>query len=616
MDSNTALPVKLGPYVNRVTGDTLWLLPSNAAGLAVQFLGIWLTLALPRIWVTVITLYRQGTSARGQHAESVLDPGEYALERFWDAGLPRNRLPTEALPRRDRRMALKDFGIASASALIFVLVIVLGTLANLLSGDSTALIASPTCGYYGIIKDGPRPAKFLSLNRNSRRQGAVGSYARDCYDGRGNTLEGCNLFTKQSLPYGAEDDIPCPFGGDMCVTGAETGAIKFSTPPLPAEYLGLNLGASLEFERTTTCAPLVRNSSFLSHAKPPNQDTSGSWNYDYGPANVVGSNYSFVYPSRNHIVIDGFYSVSVVSERGSSLEPIEALRQRPDSIVTLVFIDNSRTGYLDEGFDPVFYAHDQIQTPDPANKETYWLSYVHWVDLAPRVLACAEAFNMRSQHGAKEWSNSEAPPEQSTSSERDEWTLVHSVLLKSTIYESSWMRSGTALNASSQLMLDFGRLSLSLPEDQWKAEARQMFEASLANAQFEARRIGLGTDATDPAFGKMNEHDSICDYLFMINAPGYTNVYLAPWLAIFLLSTVIIIVTFPVGSRDHRKLVFEFLPESLLKILRQCAVVSVDSAASCLRWISRSTVALGTMCWKTVLAVWDWIGKSITKLMT
>jgi len=72
------------------------LLPNSAAGIAVQFLGIWLTLALPRIWVGVLTLHRRGTAGQAHNAnvladravDPVPDPGEYALDRLWNAGLP------------------------------------------------------------------------------------------------------------------------------------------------------------------------------------------------------------------------------------------------------------------------------------------------------------------------------------------------------------------------------------------------------------------------------------------------------------------------------------------------------------------------------------------------
>lgn len=243
------------------------------AGICVQFLGIWITLALPRLWTAIGVLYRRGTvvptSANTQgiqlgplgngHRELVLDAGSFTLDRIWNAGLPQNRLTGGALPRRDTKMAMHDLGLAFVGSVFFVLVIVLGTLTNLLTGDSVGLARSSECGYY--LSDNVTESPALTAAR-TRLQVDAASYAQTCYDGRGSALVGCNLFARQAISYTATEEVDCPFGGEMCLLGNK-GAIKFSTGPVAAQVLGFNTGKNLEFQRSTTFAPLVRNETFV-----------------------------------------------------------------------------------------------------------------------------------------------------------------------------------------------------------------------------------------------------------------------------------------------------------------------------------------------------------------
>lgn len=304
-----------------------------------------------------------------------------------------------------------------------------------------------------------------------------------------------------------------------------------------------------------------------------------------------------------------------ISQRGDLYQPIEELRVANDSVLTLVFIDVSRIAYHGEVLDPVFYARDSrhAETPDGRLGDETWSSLTYWRDIAPRILACVDGFNMRNRHISDQWLNSQSNPDLKTAGQEDEWKLLYRVLSSSTVSDVTWLRSGNALNASSRVLGAFSG-SLPLPEDHWKLEARQWFEASLANAQFEARRVGLGLDAADPWYERIGDGGSMCDHLFLVNAAGYTNVYLAPWLTIFLISFFIIVVTFPVGPREHRKLLFEFLPDSALDFLASWCVALVHSTATAVDWISRSLTSLVRICWAKFNAFWRVISAGSIKL--
>lgn len=284
--------------VNRLTprGGWCWFLPRTTAGICVQFLGIWLTLALPRLWTGGQVLYRRGTaSATSTSAQSheqdhdrrdtVLDAGSFALDRLWNAGLPQNRLAGGALPRREKNMVLHDLGLAAISIAFFILVIVLGTLTNLLTGDSVGLARASNCGYYVLEGFELTPAVDAA---QTKLQGDAASYSQTCYGGRGNSITGCNLFARQAIPYTLTEDVSCPFGGEMCLLGSK-GAIRFSTGPVPAQALGFNTGKYLEFQRSTTFAPLVRNETFVQQSNSGEDREFVGFDFYYGWTGPIGN---------------------------------------------------------------------------------------------------------------------------------------------------------------------------------------------------------------------------------------------------------------------------------------------------------------------------------------
>jgi hypothetical protein len=170
----------------------------------------------------------------------------------------------------------------------------------------------------------------------------------------------------------------------------------------------------------------------------------------------------------------------------------------------------------------------------------------------------------------------------------------------STIWDVVSYRLAAALNASSQTPPSsyFGVLT----PGQWKIEARQLFEASLARAQFETRNMALGLYAGIPSYIKSNISSEICHEMYLVNAPGYTNIFAAPWLGIFVVSLLIIVATFPTGTREDEKLLFERLPEPILQHLADLCVVLVHATTKVLEWVLRSMVSCSIICWNFALA--------------
>lgn len=234
---------------------------SKVAGIIAQFLGIVLTLALPRLWAAGCVLYHRGTSLQGQQTQ-VRNAGSFALDRIWNAGLPATRLTGDVLPPREPAKKIHDLNAAAIATVFFVVYIVLGTLTNLLIGNSVGPAASAGCSAHRPMNSSD---SSNLVTEETRLQMAAASYAQSCYSGRGSFITGCNLFARQSLPYTLTEEVDCPFHGGMCLLG-DSGAVRFTTGPVPAQVLGFNYGRHMEFERSTIFAPLVRNESFVKRA--------------------------------------------------------------------------------------------------------------------------------------------------------------------------------------------------------------------------------------------------------------------------------------------------------------------------------------------------------------
>lgn len=73
----------------------------------------------------------------------------------------------------------------------------------------------------------------------------------------------------------------------MCRLGPQ-GAITFTTGPTPASALGINAKPSLQFERSTTCAPVNMNETYMTHRVwKLDNCTTHTFRYHYGWSIIV-----------------------------------------------------------------------------------------------------------------------------------------------------------------------------------------------------------------------------------------------------------------------------------------------------------------------------------------
>lgn len=87
------------------------------------------------------------------------------------------------------------------------------------------------------------------------------AYVSACYDNDNRGSGDCNRFVKPNLmgeKSSADIQVPCPFGGDACLTKA----VRYDSGLLSSNHdVGMNLPprSSVMFRRVTTCAPIRVN---------------------------------------------------------------------------------------------------------------------------------------------------------------------------------------------------------------------------------------------------------------------------------------------------------------------------------------------------------------------
>ena len=280
--------------------------------------------------------------------------------------------------------------------------------------------------------------------------------------------------------------------------------------------------------------------------------------------------------------------------------PIPELRSASGKRLTILFVSNKRVRYAKKVDDPLFEARFKVEAivPDLQGDQVWWIAGP--TDDSPRVLGCVDEFKWRDTRSSEDWTDASSPAKRIPSVQSDRWRLLPLSLNFSTIWDVVSFRLAAALNASSQTPPNsfFGVLT----QDQWKIEARQLFEACLARVQFETRNMALGLYAGLPNYVKSNVSQDICRETYLVDAPGYTNIFAAPWLAIFVISLLIIVATFPTGTREDEKLLFERLPDPILRHVADFCVVVVHTTTNVLDWILRSIVSCSIICWKFMIA--------------
>lgn len=156
--------------------------------------------------------------------------------------------------------------------------------------DNMALSNNPKAGLWEANKI-ISPDKAGMENIDFEKEIRSGQYASTCYAENSNTASiSCNLFYNRTVKHIVEEDVACPFDGDVCVRPA----IRLSTTQLRTSVLGFNVRSKDQFyfERNMTCAPVDTSESYV--RQEGTNDSLPLWTYSYGK--TLYQNYTYQNP--------------------------------------------------------------------------------------------------------------------------------------------------------------------------------------------------------------------------------------------------------------------------------------------------------------------------------
>ena len=195
----------------------------------------------------------------------------------------RAKLPYGRNPKKlPLRAALSSWLTGVTLLALFVLILACGVLPAQLTTDGTVLSSHPDCGYYLPNTTSRYEAVKMNLQYEFAAEIDSAALVRNCYHAA-EGADGCNLYLTQSISHTVKDNASCPFAEYMCHNGPN-GAIEFATGAVDARAIGINAPQTMEFRRSTTCAPLNMNSSFI------RTSADGEiYDYHYGFSSVYGN---------------------------------------------------------------------------------------------------------------------------------------------------------------------------------------------------------------------------------------------------------------------------------------------------------------------------------------
>lgn len=186
---------------------------------------------------------------------------------------------------------------------------------------------------------------------------------------------------------------------------------------------------------------------------------------------------------------------------------------------TLILISNLGIAYPERRDDPIFPA-----------ETTYDNMFYYNTRWSAAVLGCVDRTNICSPDGTlcgslKYWGGLERSDGKASLVQ----SMLYFSLLSSDIGSAISFRRAEALDSTAYLV---GSASSLLPKEQWKVEARQLFETSLARIQINARNIARGPQSgyTQYLIDIMHPKDKGMCYMYKFNSTGWSNISVSGFL--------------------------------------------------------------------------------------
>ena len=470
------------------------------------------------------------------------------------------------------------------------------------STGSTALSSSAHCGIWQASQN----ADVVTIGRDWEydSETRAGTYARQCYDAQAGA-DGCQLYENQSIGFSEVSDVKCPFAGQTCRPGS-SAAYKLDTGWHDSKVLGINSKRRHLFRRSTTCSPVTTNHTYVRYEIDSvgertaryyygNIGRSGSWN---------GQGFPYTWESPEMFekkISSPTYSVAAFR---STSDPATAYILPeflvPNQTVTLMIISSGMIFHLAERSDPVFPA--DRRTKDPVGGSYRWYNSRHHGS----VLVCADSFEICTarnetcynwQTRPPPWSVGDSAPRKPPASDEEQaYALLYHAGLHSNTYHAIRSRLAYGLDAQRHVNQ---HLSTGLAPEQWKSEARLLFQTSLARMQQDVYDIVRGTASHTEGFENSmpQRYRGMCERV-KFQSMGWANLSLF-WLLVLPATAVLL-------AASSRRWKGELVAYTMgRKVFAKPAMRLVAKIGSCLTRLNQRVAASWSNGW--LLRVRRWL---------
>lgn len=219
--------------------------------------------------------------------------------------------------------------------------------------------------------------------------------------------------------------------------------------------------------------------------------------------------------------------------------------------MTLLLILPGRVFYSEYRDDPIFPAMKEIKLP--GYERTRWVS----MDFSARALACVDRRSWRNKALGETWHSLDDEPS-NILNDRTRRNIEYLVvaLLTSSIDDTVSLIGAAGLNVTGSI---FQYRALPLPKEQWKVEAANLFNASLARLQVNTRDLARGARASYQGFVKQPGSEAFVKDTYLFNAVGKTNVAATPYLIVLVVGLLILLLAWPCNAEDDVILIEKLL---------------------------------------------------------
>ena len=208
--------------------------------------------------------------------------------------------------------------------------------------------------------------------------------------------------------------------------------------------------------------------------------------------------------------------------------------------LSLIFINQGFLNYPRPSSDPVFPALSEYK------KDNWTYFYNAWYYNS--ILGCVDTREFKIPSQSDQWLNygddfHAHAASLKNAQERGTALLLEKALLYSATGQSIFFRQEDGLLARKLVK---GRLSMALAEEQWKEEARNLFETSLARIQLDIKLMAFGTFVAYKGMRRVpGQDESICGQTFLFHSREAQSINLSSLIWITVVSSIIIILAVP-----------------------------------------------------------------------